>query len=232
MAGLYNRVKMTVSGTPGTGTVTLNAAAANNFCTFAEAGVPNGKQVRYVIEDGTDFEIGLGTYTSSGTTLSRDSVTLSKISGVAGTSKITATSSAIVRIDAAAEDFNNGAKPKVLSFTFDTSLSTNFSITGVGFKPSSAFFFATVAAVQNEVAWGATDGTTSFELHGRGTSASIPNYGIDTTGNHMVFDLIQVAGTTACSVSLVSIDSDGFTFARSLTGSPSGTATVFALCFP
>lgn len=107
MAGLYNRVKMTTA-TTGTGTVTLGSAAANNYCTFAEAGVPNAKQVRYVIEEGTDFEIGLGTYTSAGTTLSRDSVTLSKISGTAGTTKMTLAGAATVRIDAAAEDLNNG----------------------------------------------------------------------------------------------------------------------------
>jgi hypothetical protein len=38
--------------------------------------------------DGNDFEIGTGTYTTSGTTMSRDTVIASKISGTAGTSKI------------------------------------------------------------------------------------------------------------------------------------------------
>ncbi len=110
MSLLFNRVKMTVSGTPGTGTVTLLAAYSNAFCTFAEAGVTNGIVVSYVIEDGLNFEVGIGTYTVAGTTLSRDTVRLSKSGGVAGTSKISATSAAIVYIDAAKEDILNVAQ--------------------------------------------------------------------------------------------------------------------------
>jgi len=81
-----NRAWMTTA-TTGTGTITLGSAKAGYF-TFAEAGVPDADTVTYVIVDGADFEIGTGTYTSSGTTLSRDTVTASKIGGVAGTSKI------------------------------------------------------------------------------------------------------------------------------------------------
>lgn len=104
MPKVFNRVKMTVSGTPGTGTITLGTAVSNAFCTFAEAGVSNGDKVTYVIEDGTDFEIGAGTYTTSGTTLSRDTVRISKIGGTVGTSKLNLTSAAIVFIAPGKED--------------------------------------------------------------------------------------------------------------------------------
>jgi hypothetical protein len=103
MAKLYNRVKVTTA-TTGTGTVTLGSAASNAFCAFAEAGVQNGDAVTYVLEENNDFEIGRGTYTSSGTTLSRDTVLLSKIGGVAGTSKMSLLGAATVRITAAAQD--------------------------------------------------------------------------------------------------------------------------------
>jgi hypothetical protein len=101
---LYNRVRVNTA-TTGTGTVTLGAAFSNAFRTFAEAGAASGDVVTYVLEEGNDFEIGRGTYVSSGTTLSRDTVLISKIGGTAGTTRMTLAGGATVRIDAAAEDF-------------------------------------------------------------------------------------------------------------------------------
>lgn len=69
MAKLYNLARMTTA-TTGTGTITLGSAVAG-YLTFAQAGVANSDVVDYAIKDGNDSEIGTGTYTSSGTTLTR-----------------------------------------------------------------------------------------------------------------------------------------------------------------
>lgn len=66
--------------TVGTGTITL-AGAASGFQSFAAIG--NGNQTFYTIahQIAPEWEVGIGTYTSSGVTLSRDTVLSSSNSG-------------------------------------------------------------------------------------------------------------------------------------------------------
>tara|TARA_R110000803_G_scaffold61711_2_gene121708 strand:- start:1144 stop:4164 length:3021 start_codon:yes stop_codon:yes gene_type:complete len=99
MVTLVNRAKVSTA-TTGTGTITLGAAESG-YQTFLEAGVSNADIVHYIIEDdnGASWEIGTGTYTASGTTLTR-TVSESSNSG----SAITLTGSAVVFVGATAED--------------------------------------------------------------------------------------------------------------------------------
>ena len=89
-----DRVKETTT-TTGTGTLTL-AGAAGGFQAFSAIG--DGNTTYYAIVDSAtgDWEVGLGTYTASGTTLSRDTILESSNSGsavnlAAGTKSVFAT---------------------------------------------------------------------------------------------------------------------------------------------
>jgi uncharacterized cupredoxin-like copper-binding protein len=79
----FDRVKET-STTTGTGNITLGGAASGGFRTFSSV-YANADTMYYCIQDqsGNDWEVGRGTYNSSGTTLSRTSVLASSNSNSA-----------------------------------------------------------------------------------------------------------------------------------------------------
>lgn len=74
-----DRVQET-STTTGTGTFTL-AGAVSGFQSFSVIG--NANTTYYAIVGGTEWEVGLGTYTLSGTLLSRDTILESSNGGTA-----------------------------------------------------------------------------------------------------------------------------------------------------
>lgn len=74
---LKDRVKETTT-TTSTGTYTL-AGAVTGYQSFSVIGDTN--TTYYTVTNGTDWEVGIGTYTASGTTLSRDTILESSNSG-------------------------------------------------------------------------------------------------------------------------------------------------------
>ena len=78
---LKDRVKET-STTTGTGTITLAGAVAG-FQSFASVGNGNTTYYAIVTQSPGDWEVGIGTYSSAGTTLARNTILASSNGGAA-----------------------------------------------------------------------------------------------------------------------------------------------------
>lgn len=190
MALVYkDRVKETTS-TTGTGVLTL-LGAATDYQSFAAIG--NANTTYYCIEDGTSFEVGLGTYTSSGTTLSRDTVlassTGSAISFGAGTKNVFTVSPAKYFTDntIASQTGNSG---KYLS-TDGTNTSWNtvsggvtsvalalpsiFSVSGSPITTSGTLTGTLATQVMNTGLMGPTSGANAAPTFRTLVAADVPN---------------------------------------------------------
>ncbi len=98
-----NRVKVNAAAAPALGNFILGAPVSG-YQSFASAisSLTNGDTLRYVIEDGSDWEIGTGTYNTTGPQIARTTVIQSS---AGGTSLINATANAVIMLSVAAGDF-------------------------------------------------------------------------------------------------------------------------------
>ena len=158
MGKLYNLARMTTA-TAGTGTLTLGAAVSG-YLTFALAGVANGDAVSYGIKDGANSEVGTGTYTASGTTLTRN-VTRS----TNGNSAISLSGTAEVFITPRAEDL-----APVAGLLFGLTLSTAGASAIFGVAPGRAvdstvtdLMILGSALTKTTGAWAVGSGTGSLD---------------------------------------------------------------------
>ena len=159
MPKLVNRAKMTTA-TTGTGTLTLGSAVAG-YQTFANAGVANSNIVRYTIEDGSAWEIGLGTYSSTGTTLTRG--TIESSTGTA----INLSGNATVFVTAAAADLQ-----ELVTFAETFALPTVDGTNGQVLSTNGAgtLTFSTISGGATDIN-GLSDGYSDGSSVGLGNSA-------------------------------------------------------------
>lgn len=119
MVKLVNRAKMTTT-TTGTGPLVPGTAVAG-YQSFSAAGMVDNDIVRYVIEDGLDWEIGYGTYLSGFNVLYRDLIESST------GSLLNLSGSAVVYISATEADFREEQVGDISGTTLDLSTGTVFS---------------------------------------------------------------------------------------------------------
>ncbi|MAO21454.1 MAG: hypothetical protein CMJ25_11950 [Phycisphaerae bacterium] len=123
MVTLANRVKVSTS-TTGTGTITLGSTKLG-YQSFTDGGITDGQTVSYVIEDGANFEIGTGTFTASGTTLTR---TVSESTN--SDSAISLSGSAIVFLSMKASELQRAADMDQGVATGDSPTFASVTVTG------------------------------------------------------------------------------------------------------
>ncbi len=147
---LADRVKETTN-TTGTGTVTL-LGASTGYQSFSAIG--NGNNTYYTIagQTGSEWEVGIGTYTSSGTTLSRDTVLASSNGG-----------SLVV--------FSAGTKDVFVTYPAGKSVNLDASgnVSALGTINSGTWGATTIAVASGGT--GATTLTANNVLLGNGTSS-------------------------------------------------------------
>lgn len=109
MAIFADWIKQTVSGTPGTGVISLGSAVSNFIRLADDTRIVDGSLVYYTIEDGVNRERGIGTYSTTGPTLTRTTIHAKLESGTysenPGTG-LTLTSAAIVSCSPVARALN------------------------------------------------------------------------------------------------------------------------------
>jgi len=192
MAKLYNIARMTTA-TTGTGTITLGAAVSG-YLSFSGAGISNSDIVSYAIKDGTNSEIGTGTYTSAGTTLTRN-----VIKSTNSNTAISLSGTAEVFITPRAEDYS----PADPGFLFGLTLSTagssaTFSVAAGRASDSAAVEMMVLASSLSKTtsAWAVGSGNGGLDTGAIANNTWYHAYLIKRADTNVVDVLVSLSGSS------------------------------------
>ena len=196
--------------TTGTGTVTLSGTAPSGYQNFSVIG--NGNTTYYTIVGGSEWEVGTGTYASSGPTLARTTVLASSNGG-------------------SAVSFSSGTKDVFVTYPAEIATMLGNSATGTGSVVLSASPTLTGTLTAAAGAFSSTLTSTAHTV----TSASATALAVGLNGaTNSAFTVdsstgLQVAGlkvtgaVTGGTVAVVATDSGS---ATNLTVNAKGTGTI------
>lgn len=142
MADLFDRVKV-ATATTGTSDLAIGAASTG-FQTFADAGAVDGDVCRYILTEGSNWEIGEGALSSSGTVLARTTILAStnsdakiSLAGSSGATIISALTKA--DIDGKAEALSYSAATAAGTVDLNLETANLFSLTPSQFETTLTF---------------------------------------------------------------------------------------------
>ena len=230
---LADRVKETTT-TTGTGTVTL-LGASTGYQSFAAVGNANTTYYTIAGQTGSEWEVGIGTYTSSGTTLSRDTVLSSSNAGSPVTFS-SGTKDVFVTYPSSRSIYANGA---VLTATNSSILPASSGGTGLSSPGTSGNVLTS-----NGTIW--TSSTTAGSAYTRTTFTATASQTAFTVTYAVGYIQIYVNGVLLTGSDYTASSGTGFTLGvacavgdivealvitTSVTGVTTGKAIAMAMIF-
>lgn len=224
------------------------SSAVQGYQTPASAGAVNGTVYRYRAEsaDLLQWEIGYGTYTVAGTVLARTTVLFNS---AGTTAKISFSAIPQVAVVAIKEDLISIEEPNsftatqklqarsnidatgrikaLVSSRVMTAASGNVAYTGLGFRPKALIFTGGVNAGSNLCCYAGMAESLS-------PTAGLSNASFGSSGSVVAALIVNIGDATNANSQQATVnswDADGFTLAWSKVGTPTGTASLYFMCF-